>query len=662
MAGGTSMSGGGEAAASASASPTAGVAMATEKPAASAAAPSNRTTDTGLEAAAAQVGGGNDGRPPERRVTRNQLRRTKIVCTIGPATDTYEQIKALADVGMDVVRMNFSHGTHDYHKRVSDIVDRLNEERFEKARRRWLSQESQAGAATGAEGESRPPPSSSAASFSGSSDSLNSIGVAGDHKSDAKSALFVKIAKMLDSKGAEVRSGEMTRAKQLADQMVQCGMVSADAAHEALQNEAIVLAQGTRILLRCTHEAFTAQPEPERETAAGGDSTAAVVVVPVLGVSYPGFFKDVDVGDPVLVDGGLLEFVVESKREQTHDLVCRVVDGGEMTARRHLNVRGKTVSLPSVTESDWKDIEFGVTELNVDYIALSFVNDAETVFRVRQFVERLGSRAWIISKIESVKGVKNLPEILDASDGVMVARGDLGSELPLEEVPIVQSFMVRQCRGAGKVCITATEMLESMIEKPIPTRAEASDVAHAVEQGADAVMLSGESAKGKYPIRACATMRHIVTRQNEQLVADERAHQGLDPHVEFAACCRDPERVVEAMARAAVSLAECLDAAAIIVFTRTGNMPKRLSALRSRVPIVAATSVTDLQSKLSLLWNVACVTVEMQGTFEATFARFVEEILAENFLRKGDTVVVVQSGTRGIWRNEGHHLLRYVTL
>jgi pyruvate kinase len=595
-----------------------------------------------------------------RRVKFRELRRTKIVCTIGPPTASFEQIKALADAGMDVARLNFSHGTYDFHRKISDAIDRVNEERFEKARRKWTSLDVELGATSerSKAASALPMERFQAESASSSTDSLSSASGL-DLKNDAKSALYVRIGKMMDSKGAEVRSGEVSRAEQVAQRMVELGALHQDQLPEVVEQNAMLMAAGSTLILRCTKEAFETQPEPAENITV---KDSVLPFAPIVGVSYPGFFDDAAEGDLILVDGGLLELELERKDPEKRDLICRVVDGGELTARRHLNIRGKTASLPSVTDSDWKDIEFAVKELNVDFIALSFVNDGDTVCKVREFVTKLGSRAAIISKIESMKGVLNLPAIIEASDGIMVARGDLGSELPLEEVPIVQSFMVRLCRAAGKVVITATEMLESMNEKPIPTRAEASDVAHAVEQGADALMLSGETAKGKYPIRACATMRHIIMRQNQQLIADERARQGLDPMAGFAECCRDVERVSDAMARAAVSLAESLDAAAIVVFTRTGNMPKRLSKLRSRVPIVAATAVADIQPKLSLLWNVFCVTIEVQETFEATFQRFREEVLAENFLKEGDTVVVVQSGMRGIWREQGHHLLRYVAM
>ncbi|KAF6001988.1 hypothetical protein F1559_002754 [Cyanidiococcus yangmingshanensis] len=594
-----------------------------------------------------------------RRVKFRELRRTKIVCTIGPPTASFDQIKALAEAGMDVARLNFSHGTYDFHKKISDAIDKVNEERFEKARRKWMSLDVELGT-TSDRPKAAVAPTERFQTESGSSSTDSLSSAAGQElKNDAKSALYVRIGKMMDSKGAEVRSGEITRAEQIAQQMVQHGVLHPDRLAEIVEQNAMLMVAGSTLILRCTKEAFETQPEPLEGATV---NEAVLPFAPIVGVSYPGFFDDAAEGDLILVDGGLLELQLERKNSEKRDLICRVMDGGELTARRHLNIRGKTASLPSVTESDWKDIEFAVKELNVDFIALSFVNDGDTVRKVREFVTKLGSRAAIISKIESMKGVLNLPGIIEASDGIMVARGDLGSELPLEEVPIVQSFMVRLCRAAGKVVITATEMLESMIDKPIPTRAEASDVAHAVEQGADALMLSGETAKGKYPIRACATMRHIIMRQNEQLIADERARQGLDPMAGFAECCREVDRVSDAMARAAVSLAESLDAAAIVVFTRTGNMPKRLSKLRSRVPIVAATAVADIQPKLSLLWNVFCVTIEVQETFEATFQRFKEEVLAESFLRKGDTVVVVQSGMRGIWREQGHHLLRYVVM
>ncbi|KAK2366477.1 plastidial pyruvate kinase [Trifolium repens] len=320
-------------------------------------------------------------------------RKTKIVCTIGPSTDTKEMIWKLAEAGMNVARLNMSHGDHASHQKVIDLVKEYNAQ---------------------------------------SKDNV--------------------IAIMLDTKGPEVRSGDLP--------------------------QPINLTAG---------QEFTF-------TIKRGVGTADTV-----SVNYDDFVNDVAVGDMILVDGGMMSMAVKSKTESS--VKCEVVDGGELKSRRHLNVRGKSATLPSITEKDWDDIKFGVDN-KVDFYAVSFVKDAEVVHELKNYLKSCDADIHVIVKIESADSIPNLNSIITASDGAMVARGDLGAELPIEEVPLLQEEIINLCRSMGKAVIVATNMLESMIVHPTPTRAEVSDIAIAVREGSDGIMLSGETAHGKFPLKA----------------------------------------------------------------------------------------------------------------------------------------------------------------
>eukprot|EP00257_Ricinus_communis_P016836 XP_015575121.1 pyruvate kinase isozyme G, chloroplastic-like [Ricinus communis] len=318
----------------------------------------------------------------------NAQRKTKIVCTIGPSTSSREMIWKLAEAGMNVARLNMSHGDHASHQKTIDLVKEFNAQ---------------------------------------SHDNVVSI--------------------MLDTKGPEVRSGDVP--------------------------QPLMLKEGQEFNF----------------TIRRGVSTQDTV-----SVNYDDFVNDVEVGDILLVDGGMMSLAVKSK---TSDLVkCVVVDGGELKSRRHLNVRGKSANLPSITDKDWEDIKFGVDN-QVDFYAVSFVKDAKVVHELKEYLKRCNADIHVIVKIESADSIPNLHSIISASDGAMVARGDLGAELPIEEVPLLQEDIIRRCHSMQKPVIVATNMLESMINHPTPTRAEVSDIAIAVREGADAVMLSGETAHGK---------------------------------------------------------------------------------------------------------------------------------------------------------------------
>ncbi|KAL8112627.1 hypothetical protein AgCh_020078 [Apium graveolens] len=320
--------------------------------------------------------------------TSSVSRKTKIVCTIGPSTSSREMIWKLAETGMNVARLNMSHGDHASHQKTIDLVKEYNAQFEDKV-----------------------------------------------------------VAIMLDTKGPEVRSGDVPKP--------------------------ILLKEGQEF-------SFTIKR---------GVSTENTV-----SVNYDDFVNDVEDGDIVLVDGGMMSLAVKSKTKDT--VKCNVVDGGELKSRRHLNVRGKSATLPSITDKDWEDIKFGVDN-QIDFYAVSFVKDAQVVHQLKDYLRSCNADIHVIVKIESADSIPNLPSIISACDGAMVARGDLGAELPIEEVPLLQEDIIRRCRSAQKPVIVATNMLESMIDHPTPTRAEVSDIAIAVKEGADAVMLSGETAHGK---------------------------------------------------------------------------------------------------------------------------------------------------------------------
>ncbi|GJN18172.1 hypothetical protein PR202_gb05306 [Eleusine coracana subsp. coracana] len=342
----------------------------------------------------------------------NVRRKTKIVCTIGPSTNTREMIWKLAEAGMNVARLNMSHGDHASHQKVIDLVKEYNASH-------------------------------------------------GDNV----------IAIMLDTKGPEVRSGDLP--------------------------QPIFLESGQEFT-------FTIKRGVGTDTC--------------VSVNYDDFVNDVEVGDMLLVDGGMMSFLVKSKTEDS--VKCEVVDGGELKSRRHLNVRGKSATLPSITDKDWDDIKFGVDN-QVDYYAVSFVKDAQVVHELKDYLRSCKADIHVIVKIESADSIPNLHSIITASDGAMVARGDLGAELPIEEVPLLQEEIIRMCRSMGKAVIVATNMLESMIVHPTPTRAEVSDIAIAVREGADAVMLSGETAHGKFPLKAVKVMHTVALRTEATIPGGE---------------------------------------------------------------------------------------------------------------------------------------------
>ncbi|KAF8413265.1 hypothetical protein HHK36_001241 [Tetracentron sinense] len=481
-------------------------------------------------------------------------RKTKIVCTIGPSTNTREMIWKLAEAGMNVARMNMSHGDHASHQKVIDLVKEYNAQSKD-----------------------------------------NVIAIMLDTKAGFFILLFLYVSIKLLAKGPEVRSGDLP--------------------------QPITLTSG---------QEFTF-------TIRRGVGTEDCV-----SVNYDDFVNDVEVGDMLLVDGGMMSLVVKSK---TGDSVkCEVVDGGELKSRRHLNVRGKSATLPSITEKDWDDIKFGVDN-KVDFYAVSFVKDAQVVHELKDYLRSCGADIHVIVKIESADSIPNLHSIITASDGAMVARGDLGAELPIEEVPLLQEEIITMCRSMGKAVIVATNMLESMIVHPTPTRAEVSDIAIAVREGADAVMLSGETAHGKFPLKAVKVMHTVSLRTEATMVGGEtppNLGQAFKNHMS------------EMFAFHATMMSNTLGTS-IIVFTRTGFMPILLSHYRPSGTIFAFTDEERVRQRLALYQGVCPIRMQFSGDAEETFTNALSLLQNQGLVKEGEEVALVQSGRQPIWRLQSTH-------
>lgn len=451
------------------------------------------------------------------------MKKTKIVCTIGPASEQLPVMKQLISAGMNVARLNFSHGDYEEHGgRIRTIRE-------------------------------------------------------------ASRDLNTTVAILLDTKGPEIRTG-------------------------LFKQEPTELVQGEIVTLT-TEEVMG---EAHR-----------------FSISYKQLPEDVHVGSVILIDDGLIGLKVE--KVEGGDIICRVTNGGTVKNRKGVNVPGVKIKLPGITEKDAKDILFGI-EQSVDFIAASFVRKASDVLEIREILERHNAtHIQIISKIENQEGVDNLEEILEVSDGLMVARGDLGVEIPAEEVPLVQKRMIEKCNRAGKPVITATQMLDSMQRNPRPTRAEASDVANAIFDGTDAIMLSGETAAGKYPLESVQTMARIA----------ERAESAL-PYREMFLKQSNAQQttVTEAISQAVANSALDLSAKAIITATESGYTARMVSKYRPKSPIVAVTPNEQVMRRLSLIWGVHPVHGEVAQNTDQMFQIAVDSAVESGHVKLGDLVVI----------------------
>ncbi|GGH14668.1 pyruvate kinase [Paenibacillus segetis] len=451
------------------------------------------------------------------------MRKTKIVCTIGPSSESLENIKKLITAGMNVARLNFSHGDFEEHgARITTIRE-------------------------------------------------------------ASAELGKSIAILLDTKGPEIRTGK-------------------------LKEEPIELVQDELITLT-TEEIL-------------GDKDR-------ISITYSDLPGDVEVGSTILIDDGLIGLTVVDI--QGTEIKCRIVNGGTIKSKKGVNVPGVNISLPGITEKDANDIVFGI-EQGVDFIAASFVRKASDVLEIRQLLEsHNASHIQIISKIENQQGVDNLDEILEVSDGLMVARGDLGVEIPAEDVPLAQKRMIEKCNRVGKPVITATQMLDSMQRNPRPTRAEASDVANAIFDGTDAIMLSGETAAGKYPVDSVLTMSRIA----------EKAESALEYREIFIKQSNAQQTTVtEAISQSVANSALELNAKAIITSTETGYTARMVSKYRPKAPIIAVTTEDQTMRRLALNWGVTPVKGNVATSTDEMFDKAMKGGLDSGIVKEGDLVVI----------------------
>jgi pyruvate kinase len=448
-------------------------------------------------------------------------RKTKMVCTIGPKTCDYDSLLKLAKGGMNVVRLNMSHGTHEWHQATIDAIKKIR----------------------------------------------------ADHG--------YNLALMIDTKGPEVRTSDIAHPVELK-----------------------------------TGDHLTITIERMAEYPAN-----------TIGISYDDFVIDVDVGDQILIDSGLMTLQVVSKTDTS--VILESLDDGSIGSRRHVNIRGKSANLPAITEKDWQDIEFGIKN-GVEFFALSFVNDAETVQELREYIKKHNGTTKIVSKIESTNAIHNLEAIVQASDGIMVARGDLGAELPYEEIPVIQERIVKLSRHYHKPVIVATQLLESMMVNPTPTRAEVTDIHTAVLQGADATMMSGETANGNHPYKAQQVMHNVVIATEKQMVREPVYN------IEMS------NSVGAEMSLGAVVVANNINADAMIVFSETGKTATYVSESRPDAATFVFTGSDEVTRQLALTWGVEAQTLRFnEEDPEQTIQEALRKLRESGDLFGGQQVVIV---------------------
>ncbi|MDB4978683.1 MAG: pyruvate kinase [Candidatus Peribacteria bacterium] len=451
------------------------------------------------------------------------MRLTKIICTLGPASNSPEGVTSLAKAGMNIARLNFSHGSLESHRETIKMLRGFNDK--------------------------------------------------GD----------INMAIMLDTKGSEIRTGDV--------------------------ETPITITKGQEVIF--SYEDIT-------------DTKG----LQVIKVNYPEFAKDVQQAKYILLDNGELFFdIVKATDTHAHG---RAQGDGSIGSRRHINLPGAHVSLPSVTEKDYADIAMGCQE-QVDFVALSFVRTAQDIREVREFIKKNNSTMQIIAKIENDIAVQNIAEIIQESDAVMVARGDLGAEIPIERVPAIQDEIVLHCREAGKPVIVATHMLESMILHPLPTRAEVTDIAHAAVTGTDTTMLSGEMAAGKYPVESLEMMARVLVETETHMPTAEQifCHEDLQ------------EEPAIARALAAVTMATALENPLIVVLSQTGTTARALSRCRSAFPIVAFTADPLLQRRMQILFGVQPLLLPYDTDPETTIQAAFSELKKRGIRKAGDKVVLL---------------------
>ena len=463
------------------------------------------------------------------------MKKTKIVCTMGPNSDDREVLRQMALNGMDVARFNFSHGDHEEHRKRLALLESVREE------------------------------------------------------------LDLPIAALLDTKGPEIRTGTLKGGRK------------------------VMLKEGGTYVL--TTEEIT------------GDENRGFI-------NYDGLVEDIQAGSRILIDDGLIELEVREIRGC--EIVCRIINGGELGERKGVNVPNVKVRLPALTEKDREDIQFGI-EAGFDFVAASFVRNAEAVREIRRLLDENGSRMQIISKIENAEGIEHIDEIIEASDGIMVARGDMGVEIPAEKVPHIQKILIRKCNEACKVVITATQMLDSMIRNPRPTRAEVANVANAVYDGTDAVMLSGETAMGNYPVEAVRMMSQIVEDSEQYL--DYLSYQRRRVRGEHAG------NISNAVCYSSVATAQELGAKAIVAPTISGFTARMLSKWRPKTPVVGLSPSMASVRQMQLYWGVKPFHAKRAESTDVLIYSSMELLKSRGIIKEQDLVVA----TAGVVTHSNRH-------
>lgn len=461
------------------------------------------------------------------------MRKTKIICTLGPSTDDDNVLKQLILSGMDVARFNFSHGSHEEH------LGRLN--KIEKFRKE----------------------------------------------------LGCPVATLLDTKGPEIRLGTFKEHKK------------------------VELQEGQTFTLT------------SRDVE--GDNTQA-------SISYSNLIYDIEEGTTILIDDGLVEMTAIKITDT--DITCIVKNGGIISDKKGVNVPGVHLSMPYISDKDRQDILFGIQH-NFDFIAASFVRNAQDILEIRKILNKHNSHTKIIAKIENSNGIDNIDEIIEVSDGIMIARGDMGVEIPYEEVPVLQKMIIKKVYSSGKPVITATQMLDSMIKNPRPTRAETTDVANAIYDGTSAIMLSGETAAGAHPVEALKTMVRIAIRTEADIDYKKRFR--------MHEVCKSPD-ITDAISRATVTTAHDLDARMIITVTTSGKTARMISRYRPACPIIGCTTDPTVYRQLSLAWGVTPLLIAVEhDTFEL-FDHAIEAVEKAGYINNGELAVLtagVPLGTSG---------------
>lgn len=457
-------------------------------------------------------------------------KKTKIVCTLGPASQNEEVLTELIENGLNVCRFNFSHGSHEEHKERMDIVKKVREK------------------------------------------------------------LKKPVAILLDTKGPEIRTGNF-------------------------DSPEVFLEEGSKFTITMADVIGTKE---------------------ICTVTYKGLANDVKKGNLILIDDGLVGLRVQEVIGD--EINCIVENSGIVKNHKGVNVPGVKINLPALTSKDILDIEFGITQ-GIDFIAASFVRKASDVLEIKEVLENNNATdIQVISKIENQEGVDNLDEILQVSDGLMVARGDLGVEIPTEEMPIVQKQMIKKCNELGKPVITATQMLDSMIRNPRPTRAEVTDVANAIYDGTDAIMLSGETAAGKYPVEAVKTMATIAKRIEETLDYDSILRNKV----------LNNTNVTDAISYATCTTSKSLNASGIVTSTSSGHTARMVSKFRPNTPIIAATPNEKTSRQLSLSWGVYTVNCQPAGNTDDLIDNSIEASKSEGFIHDGELVVITAGVPTGV--------------